>query len=70
MFVVCQWPNAPSLGSTDQVEYEIQQKCVVRMRSSGLDLPREKKNTSVSGTLPSKLMLDGPSRLGVLVWDG
>ena len=42
MFVMCQWHNIQSLGSIGQVEYEIQQKGVVRMRSSGLDLPGEK----------------------------
>ena len=39
---MCQSHNIPSLGSIGQEEYEIQQKCVVRMRSSGLDLPGEK----------------------------
>ena len=42
MFVVCQWPYVPSLGSIGQVQYEIQQKCFVRMRSSDLDLSGEK----------------------------
>ena len=42
MFVKCQWPNMPSLGSIGQVEYEIQQKCAVCMCSSGLNLPGEK----------------------------
>ena len=42
MFVVRQWPYVPSLASIGQVEYEIQNKCFVRMRSSGLDVPGEK----------------------------
>ena len=68
MFVVCQWPNASIFGSMDLFKLEIHQKCVVHMRSSGLDWPRGKK--MASGTLPSKLMLNGPSRLGVVVCDG
>ena len=39
---LCQWQYVPSLGSISQVEYKVQQKCFVRMRSSGLDLPDEK----------------------------
>ena len=42
MVGVCQWLNDPSLCSIDQVDYEIQQKRVVRMSSSGLDLLHEK----------------------------
>ena len=62
MFVVCQWPNVPGLGSNGPEEYEIQEKCVVRIRSSGWDLPCE-ENYSFRA-LPSKLMLNGPRRLG------
>ena len=40
--LLCQWPSFPSLGSLGQVEYKIQQKCVVCMCSSSLDLPGEK----------------------------
>ena len=31
--------DVPSLCSIDQVDYEIQQRCVVRMLSGGLSLP-------------------------------
>ena len=51
--------------SIGQVEYEIQKMCMVRMRNSGLDLPGEKHFTMRD---PSKLMLKGPQRLGVMGW--
>ena len=69
MFVACQWPNHSILGSMDQIKLEIYQKCVVHKRSSGLDLPRGKK-TLRSGTLPSRLMLNGQRRFQVVVGDG
>ena len=44
MFVLCQRPDIPSFDSMNQAEYdyEIQQKLIVRMRSSGPDWPRTK----------------------------
>ena len=42
-------------------------KGVILMRTSGVDF--QVKNTSASGTLSSKLMLNGPSLLGVVIWD-
>ena len=68
LFVVCQWPNVPSLGSIDLAEYEIHQNCVMRLRSNGLDLPCEKRFGVRDNSF--KLMLNGCSRLGVVVWDG
>ena len=64
MFVACQWPNVSILCSIEQVMLEIHQKCVVHMRRSALDLPRG-RNFGVRD-YPSKLMFNGPSRLGVV----
>ena len=68
LFVVCQLPNAPNWAQSTKysIGYSKKLLCACAVWAWICHV----KNSSLSVTLPTKLMLNGPSGFGVVSWDG